>query len=332
MTCILEKEDYDLLDTLIRISESIGKLYQNLFQLEVNGKKNSQEYRKNLDYLMIAREVEERLYSDNDMNAIKCSELLKYMLSQKIINNISNNQSIIMPNYLEGKVRRVYNRIENKMHADSKGMISLMEDTKDAEFTIPRDLLELNYSKLILQKNLEKESYLLFLGILFESLPTNLSKYKNNLLNIKYYLSFINTNVEQELLYVNFNIEDKVNVLSNLFAYCNGIDLEEYYLLQNIFGFTNSLQEVYSLLSLNDLNYLDNRYNFQAYVHSCLLRSYLTFLSDLSVLELNKKFNDLLNAKAKEKIKYYISEKIIKECFYNIYVDRNKQVVLKLVH
>ena len=331
MTCILEKEDYVLLDSLIRISDSIGKIYQNLFQLEISGKKNSSEYIKYLDYLSIAREVEQKMYDKNDMNALKCCELLKYILSQEMMDNISDDQSLIKANYREGKVRRVYNILNGRMVDDTKGMVYLMRKYNETDFTIPQEVVEINYKGKVIERIIDKERNMLFLGILLHNIPENLIKRTSDLVNLKYYLAFINIDVEQELMLSSFKVDEKVPLLSNVIADCYGMKQTEYYTLQNIYGFSHSLQQVNHLLTFDDLHYLSSECQYQSYIYSSLLRSYMTFLSDISVLELNKKFNDILNSKAKEKIKHYISERIIKRCFYNIYIDRNNQMVLKLV-
>lgn len=331
VTCILEKEDYQVLESLFKTSESIEKIYQRLYKLEINGKKNSIEYRKYFDYLNISLEVEQRLYNENDMNAIKCSALLDYILKEKLLHCVSDDECIAKRNYKNANIRRVYNILDNKMHEDYEGMKDLEANDSVDETSFDKEYLDFRFRSFLVKQNIEKETNMNFLIFLNEYYnKSSFKNFRNDITRIKYYLAMINKDIESELIYNNFEIIKNVLINSNIYAYCYGMSNTDYLMLQKYFGQVNAMEQINNILKYNDLQYLDFNNSCDICIRSCLLRSYLLLLDDLTLLELNDMFKENLYKKAKEKIKHYVSESIIKDCFYNLYVDRNKQFILRL--
>lgn len=60
----LDKKDYNQIENLIRIGSSIETLYKKMCNLEIEEKKDTDEYKKILDYLKIALEVESKQYAN----------------------------------------------------------------------------------------------------------------------------------------------------------------------------------------------------------------------------------------------------------------------------
>ena len=52
------------MEELVKIEDSISSLYQKMYELELEHKKETLEYQTLLDYLVIALDVEERKYND----------------------------------------------------------------------------------------------------------------------------------------------------------------------------------------------------------------------------------------------------------------------------
>ena len=61
----LVNENYNWLKRIIQITTSIETLYKKLFILEINGQKDTEEYKKTMDYLSIALDVEDNVYEEN---------------------------------------------------------------------------------------------------------------------------------------------------------------------------------------------------------------------------------------------------------------------------
>jgi hypothetical protein len=47
----LTSEDYETINTIQRITESINETYQKLLELELQGRKTTEEYNRQIDYL-----------------------------------------------------------------------------------------------------------------------------------------------------------------------------------------------------------------------------------------------------------------------------------------
>lgn len=83
MLYILRKQDFQQIDQLIQITDSMKQLYTHLYQLEIDGKKDTEEYQKIVDYLNMTIEVEANLYNRFDFTYHKAIACVNYVLQEK---------------------------------------------------------------------------------------------------------------------------------------------------------------------------------------------------------------------------------------------------------
>ena len=62
---------YKKIADIIKVTEAIKTLYDRLCNLEINNLKETKEYHKNLDYLMISLETEESFYMNIDRKDVE---------------------------------------------------------------------------------------------------------------------------------------------------------------------------------------------------------------------------------------------------------------------
>jgi flagellar biosynthesis/type III secretory pathway chaperone len=75
-----------IVEPLLRITESNYRLFKELCDFEQNGMKNSNEYKKMLDYLSMVKEEEEELYSSISKDISLCRDAAFYIVNHKLPN------------------------------------------------------------------------------------------------------------------------------------------------------------------------------------------------------------------------------------------------------
>ena len=83
MNSYSNKKDFKVVDSLMQISLSIGSLYSKLADLEIAGKKDSDEYRKTIEYLKISIETENEVLNSVFSLGYKYSEIVEYLRKSK---------------------------------------------------------------------------------------------------------------------------------------------------------------------------------------------------------------------------------------------------------
>ena len=105
----LTKEDYENLKKLFFITQKIKWAYDNLAILEINNKKDTEEFIKWTNYLQTLLELEEQIYIIIGKNPKKITNILDYILENDVyniadveINNKKDTQEFVKwTNYLQ---------------------------------------------------------------------------------------------------------------------------------------------------------------------------------------------------------------------------------------
>lgn len=164
----MKKYNEQLMNHFKKLSLSIKNIYNKLNELEVEGLKESDEYRKNLDYLKIAVECEEDKYKElnnadivNLLNIIKIKMItLNYQSTDIVLDNIDSDNEQVM----------IYIRIALKLYNmknKTMGNISLMFENDILDYTFIElmnryadfhncDILKLKYRLSFLVPKIEK--------------------------------------------------------------------------------------------------------------------------------------------------------------------------------
>lgn len=108
----MKNEDYELITSLLSVTKSINNIYEVLYEIEVNGEKDSAKYTKYLEYLNLALEVENKYY--NKMSVEQCFRVYNFIDSDLMPIKYENNvESIISGVDTIRDVRRIITTLDN---------------------------------------------------------------------------------------------------------------------------------------------------------------------------------------------------------------------------
>lgn len=128
----MENGDYALIDSLLKVTKSIDKIYEVLYELEKNEEKDSVEYAKYLKYLNLALEVENNYYCE--MSFEQLFRVYSFITTDLMPITYENNiESVISGVDTIRNVRRIITSFENII--DTNNYISFLEEEEFDELT-----------------------------------------------------------------------------------------------------------------------------------------------------------------------------------------------------
>ena len=272
----------DKLQELIILSEKILKIYNKLYNLEINNLKNKDEYKKNIKYLNLLIELEDEIYSnlsDKDISLyidiIKQSDFnIKLSDFSLIINDIHNSYNL----------KRILNSLRFEYN---KRLIIYLQKENSEEMA----------NSLLLNKFISEDiinSYLFIIENSFSKIKN--MEYKTSLKMIKYIFSYLNKKIENKYKN-NFIIPSKIYLFSKQIANQYEINNKNYKKMLNDFYIENINKE------LNKIGILDNDDNYIYFEYKKILQ--INLIKAYIVLD---KENILLKRKIYDKIKENIEE------------------------
>lgn len=197
---ILNEFDYNNLLVLKDITVSISNLYDRLCNLEINGKHNSEEYKKLYEYLLIALDVEKNHYKSMNLNYLKIVAFLEY-INLDIKNNIW--EGIINQNYNDKIKYRVLKQFLNFLQINQSYYNQYIMDAINSGFEIENYEAQTIKDEIELDLALQSDIDSLFVRYLQDLIDNNLYEtYKKQLIMTKYLCSFI----ENDLIIINKNL------------------------------------------------------------------------------------------------------------------------------
>lgn len=279
---MLNNNEKNVLNKLYNITNSIKDLYFKLITLELNGKKNSEDYRKILDYLSMTRELEKKyMYEIDD-----CNKYLSYF--EKNMYGVNEMNAITEGNYLYLKEFRIIGNL-----------------------LIYRD--ENNKNETILNEAILKDIMLMFIKNLDMCIKKTTNKFlKEKLIYTIYSLIYSNKNIETDLLYYNFNFELDNISKSNYIAYLLNVDNKKYNkkFMWHILNFTNNAMKY---ITKNTYNF-DEENQIILFLKENIIKSCKDLCSNEKELERQKELVDSYDI---DNENYYYSEdrELIKSLF-----------------
>lgn len=279
---MLNNNEKNVLNKLYNITNSIKDLYFKLITLELNGKKNSEDYKKILDYLSMTRELEKKyMYEIDD-----CNKYLSYF--EKNMYGVNEMNAITEGNYLYLKEFRIIGNL-----------------------LIYRD--ENNKNETILNEAILKDIMLMFIKNLDMCIKKTTNKFlKEKLIYTIYSLIYSNKNIETDLLYYNFNFELDNISKSNYIAYLLNVDNKKYNkkFMCYILNFTNNAMKY---ITKNTYNF-DDENQIILFLKENIIKSCKDLCSNEKELERQKELVDSYDIGNEN---YYYSEdrELIKSLF-----------------
>ncbi len=329
----LRQSDYEQIEAVIKITSSIDILYRRLYDLEINNQKDTDEYKKILEYLDISLEVEKGNYEKMNLSANKCVLIINYLLEQRMSSDPKSDlETIILQEDFNRVIRRVISILGSKVlndHSELQRMIpsQLIEMLQYLGLQNANELvMESIQSSVIMRQAFEKETLNTFLLFLQEVLEDkNYLSFRNRLLKAKYDIIFVNKDIESEMLISNFNV---MNFLFNskITADFLSLDSNLYKILKNGYGVKISTYQIAELLELSDMDYSSQNTALASILRQLYMRSGFLLLDDEVISDVNYEFHEFvenpnyLNKHKEDKI----SISVIIQAFRKIKKDREK--------
>lgn len=278
-------KDFELLKKLLKVTKNIKLVYNDLYNLEVNNKKNSDEYRELVKTLKYHIKKEEEYYS---LISDKIESMYSYMdcLFPNGCNEFEEEIEFLKYDK-ESDILRM--RLSNKIN-ELINNYSFEDDFYDSEEELNDNEEELidyekEYQKGVLIENTIKDD-------IYSSILVILNKYINNdkysfvvnkLIKFKYNYSYMHKNAEKSMLDNNFEINNDLYIKSILIIEMQGKNINDTYDV-----LTDYIKDIYEM-QLRDLVYLikdENNIdikNEQVVLTTMLLRSLCLFMTKREV-------------------------------------------------
>lgn len=264
----LTKDDITFLNELLEISKKILKLYNNLYKLEINNKLTSLDYQKQITYLTICKEIEDELYKQIDYT--KISDYIEYADRGNLFKSFSD-YDLILDDFNDLLfAKRVYNRLQD---LNTSILVSIYQK----ELLNKIDEPPFDHSIFITTSiHDDIENLLSYLTLNYDN-----QIYKNELIKIKYLISFLNSRIELTNLNNLFINQDKLFLQSRLV--CDNLNFHDksYRRLLKIYYLK------YIKLHIKELDTIN--IELRNIILECLINSY-SFLSQ-EKLNLDIKYN-----------------------------------------
>lgn len=208
----LTKSDFDELEELIKTVNSIEVLYKKLYELEISNKKNSEEYKKTIEYLKIALEVEADKYKKILYSSDKSISIIEHLLLGKVSEDESEMEYLFSQNNSNRVVNRIAAFIKKELLRDYSLMRKFLPQElsmvlKYVEIEDPEQMIMDSFkTSRDLQETAEQEILNVFIKMIEEFIvDKNYNEFRNQLLRVKYDVAFVNKEVESQMMFNNFN-------------------------------------------------------------------------------------------------------------------------------
>lgn len=316
----LTYEDFKQIESLLKNNTNIDKLYSKLYTLELEGHKDTEEYKKHLEYLSMFLEFEEKIYKEANLSIKKTLSWINF-LNQK-----SNNKIVARILYnLFTRITKSYNELLTIPNSQTE------EITKLLSINAMGPNKETICKCIVLKETIEKNLYLPFLNFIEAYIQNNTNKeLHENLLSGKYNTLFTNPKIEKIALSNNFTISPIPHVIEEIPKEIDNINVELYKNIKDLISYTIAEGEIYHLLEISDFEYNDISKTTISVFRQCMLRSAFQIMSDEKISDLNFSFHEYVESENYQEShpNNDISYNLIVHNFKEIKKDKNKRKIL----
>lgn len=339
----LGTKDFEEIEALIKVTTAISNYYQILYNLEINGKKDEEEYLKILENFRMELEFENQLYNKYfHLNSDKCNAWIEFLFETKMPKKIEKDiESMMKQDYDNRIIMRILNvlikkSVENYQNVKSMVPETIIELLNQTGIPNADDcLVQSAYKHIKINEALEIDTINAYLTILQECITQKEYKsFKKELINSKYNIIFINKDIEKNILSNNFNIPDTLYVNSKMIADFYDIDEFIYESLKDYYNTQISGQQLSQIIEIGDMDYSIPKTAVTSILRQCLMRATFMLMSDECLSDINYTFNETIEDKQyllrhpNDKI----SIQLITNCFKTIKKDKTKPHVLSLTY
>lgn len=318
----------NIVKSLMAVLNSIDDLYNKLFDLELQGFKDGEEYRKHLEYLKLTLEVKDKYY--NSLTSVQKLEILIKINNNYSFNNIFN--CLINLDKIDRIKARLVSKLSEEINiVDQKTLLNILPK-EFIDYFVYKDkglLRNLIIASTKIESSFQEDLLSIYLSFLKDTMySNNYSRYLPELLKMKYDLSFINENIENLLLINNFEIKDNVIIQSEVIYNMLGLDDLLFNFLKNGFGIKIFNEQLDNLLMIKDNDYFEDNNKITSLLRTALFRSSFLFINDDVITDFFDQHKVIFNFENSAESNN-LSKMIILNTFENAKSDRERHLILK---
>lgn len=306
----MSEKDYEFLKRVSDISYTIKSIYKNMIKLTNEGKKDSEEFKQEIEKLKLAKEVEDNIY--NKAYKVDLCKVLKYVLEKDKENSLSNdneNENTYYTTY-----RRIINKIVAKELPQNKNTDFLSVQYYNNSSLSAREntpLEELSH-KLICEHLAYNDINKFVIYFLNSEKPENI-EIQNDLEKVKYEILLGFPMLEDYFLNNNFDFNKKPFI--NSLIYLDLLNINRDLLSAVKYDLSHLAAEALmtELLSYDEESYKNDFIKTNAIIKSVYLRAYLLYIpyDELETILQDSLSFFIEDEEEKENTKQKISEKSI---------------------
>lgn len=322
----IDKSDLEQIEALLRNNTNIERLYKKLCNLELEDKKDTEEYTKLLNYLSIVIEAEDKIYKESNLTIERILSWLKFLKQTK---DQSNPIIIRINSYLFESIVKKYNQLINLPERELLNILTM----SGIKLTTKNASKEQICKCIMIKETIQKDISHTFISFLQESINNPTQKiFKEQLTVSKYEAIFLNKDIESFALKHNLNLPNNPYIISNFMKDLLELESNIYNNIKYLLCSKIVLNEIYNLLETSDSDYTDIQQAGTSVIRQCMIKSCLSLMSDKGVTDVNYSFQEFIEDKEYETVypNSNVSEKIITNCFKNIKTDKAKIRTLSL--
>ena len=296
----LTKEDLEEFKNLFSITETIEEHYQTLEKLELEGKKETEEYRRELTFLKSILALEKSIYENFYANIEKTRALMDYLMENGKVESELNILKALINKPKDFKYQRIMQRLNSfLLNHKSYANIYIPELYKylmsSSEY---KKLLQKNQSSFLLQFTARADTNRIALTLIGRQLNNKFlnTEIMERLINTIYIYSFLFPEIEEILIQKGFQIPE--TAYTSLDMIKSTINLEKEQVDDILKGsYTMSAMIlIKDLLKLFDSNYETKLGAYTGIIYSIFLRAILQFFDNETIMELNDKFHSYIDS------------------------------------
>ncbi len=336
----LQEKDYEFVRDVLKTTASVDYLYQKLCELENLGLRESEEYKKNSEYLEIALEVEQNHYRNKVFTLSQLLLLMEYCQKEFPAEEIlSDIDFLIGHNYQTRILKRITNSLINKM----------LPSTTELKEILPSEILSI--MEYLDKKNIDEKTrqnfkfgkglHDLFENDIFNTFLSQLEHYANDqnhqemrskLIEAKYNLAFINHDIEVNMLATNFQTWDFLYMRSKIAAQSMGINLQIHDFLQKLKASEKAIMQIHEILNVSDSDYMNKDVSLTVLLRTLYMKSAFLYMDSEQLIELNDHFHEYISSDEYISIHRhdYKSENTIAQAFREIDNEKSQYKIICL--
>ena len=308
------------LKELINISKMVNDLYRRLTDLELNNGKESLEYQKFYQYLLMVLDIEKEQYQKLELNAITYEELTYSLKPYFDLEEIDVNYIIVSGDYKNIAFLRVVNKLLYYFKGKDEYLYNLfaiqlkdkIKEITDKSFS---DQELFNIFQYL--SDIKRKTEYLFLISIENKLSNKVNNFMKEELKKSFYnYVFVNPYLEEEMIKSLFLVNDHITLDT-----FNILEEDRNKITSAIF-YDSCFNAISDLACISDISYELEDTRHMAIMIECFLENYIGLLNEEYLNILKKSFEELFNSK--EYIEKFGNDKISKYTILNILNNYNR--------